>query len=245
MHTSLILLAALVGVGCFQRPMTPPSTAALLTTPETLAEGEVAVGVNGGAHGAVFGPAVAVAGGRLRYGLRDDLELVTDGGAYVVGEDGVADEHRGIYTARLGLKYRLHTHIAAVGGLGAGIAPFGFFGGIDGGLVAAFENPYAVPFVAGRISFNGPVRPSEVDTGQSGDDDPGEVVAAPDRTLGASVETGVRIPFGAHRASGKRMGNLLVAAVMTHLYDGRGGLIEEADGITAFGGSFGLELVFD
>lgn len=244
--TSLFLLAAVLGVGCFQRPMTPPTTASLLTTAETLAEGEVAVGLNGGAQGAVFGPAVATAGGRLRYGATDDLELVVDGGAYVVSEDSIADEHRGIYTARFGLKYRLHEHFAAIGGLGAGIAPaFGFFGGIDGGLVAAYENPYVVPFVAGRVSFNGPVNPSEVDTGQPDNDEPGEVVAAPARTLGVSAETGVRIPFGPRIASGKRMGSLLGAFVLTHLYDGRGGLIEEADGITAIGGNFGIELVFD
>ena len=244
--TSFLLLAAVLGVGCFQRPMTPPSTASLLTTAETLAEGEVAVGLNGGAHGAVFGPAVATAGGRLRYGASDDLELVVDGGAYVLVEDSVADEHRGLYTARLGLKYRLHEHFALAGGLGAGIAPaFGFFGGIDGGLVGAYENPYVVPFVAGRISFNGPVNPSEVDTGQPDADEPGASVAAPARTLGVSAELGVRIPLGRRVASGKRMGNLLGALVLTHLYDGRGGLIEEADGITAFGGNFGVELVFD
>lgn len=244
-HPSLFLLAATLSVGCFQRPMTPPATASLLTTAETLAEGEVAVGATAGAQGAVFGPAVANGGGRLRYGLRDDLELVADGGAYVVGEDGIADEHRGVYTARLGLKYRLHDHVAAVGGLGAGIAPaFGFFGGVDAGLVTAWENPYVVPFVAARVAFNGPVRPSEVDTGQ-GDDPPGEHVAAPDRTLVVGAETGVRIPFGPRIASGKRMGNLLGALVLTHLYDGRGGLIEEDDGVTAIGGNFGVELRFD
>lgn len=225
--------------------MTPPSTASLLTTAETLAEGDVAVGLNGGAQGAVFGPAVATAGGRLRYGVTDDLELVADGGAYVVSEDSIADEHRGIYTARLGLKYRLHEHFAAVGGLGAGIAPaFGFFGGIDGGVVAAWENPHVVPFVAGRVSFNGPVRPKRVDTGQR-DDEPGEVVAAPDRTLGVSAETGVRVPFGPRLRSGRRMGNLLGAVVLTHLYDGRGGVIEDANGITALGGGFGIELTFE
>ncbi len=244
--TSLFLLAAVLGVGCFQRPMTPPSTASLLTTAETLAEGEVAVGLNGGAQGVAFGPAVATAGGRLRYGVRDDLELVVDGGAYVVSEDSIVDDHRGLYTARLGLKYRLHEHFAAVGGLGAGIAPaFGFFGGVDGGLVAAYENPYVVPFVAGRVSFNGPVNPDEVDTGQPDDDAPGEVVAAPARTLGVSAETGVRIPFGPPVASGKRMGSLIGAVVLTHLYDGRGGLIEESNGVTAIGGNFGIELVFD
>ena len=245
-RSSLFLLAATLGVGCFQRPMTPPTTASLLTTAETLADGEVSVGLNGGAQGAVFGPAVATAGGRLRFGATDDLELVVDGGAYVVGEDSVADEHRGLYTARLGLKYRLHEHFAAIGGLGAGIAPaFGFFGGIDGGLVAAYENPYAIPFVAARLSFNAPVNAREVDTGQPDGDAPGDVVAAPARTLGASAETGVRIPFGPRITSGKRMGNLLGALVLTHLYDGRGGLIEEANGVTAIGGNFGIELVFD
>ena len=75
-HSSLFLLAATLGVGCFQRPMTPPTTASLLTTAETLADGELSVGLNGGAQGAVFGPAVATAGGRLRFGATDDLELV-------------------------------------------------------------------------------------------------------------------------------------------------------------------------
>ena len=122
---------------------------------------------------------------------------------------------------------------------------FGFFGGIDGGLVAAYENPYVIPFAAARVSFNGPVRPDEVDTGQPDNDAPGEIVAAPARTLGVSYETGVRIPFGPRNDNGKRIGNLLGAMVITHLYDGRGGLIEESDGIVAIGGNFGLELRFD
>ena len=225
--------------------MTPPTTAGVLTTPATAGKGNVVVGANGGVHGAVFGPTVANVGGRLRYGLLEDLELVVDGTGFVVAEDSVADEHRGLYALRAGTKFRVVEHFALLGGLGLGYAPaFGVFGGVDLGFVAAFENPYAIPFFAGRVAFGAPINPDGVDTGQAESDDlPGEVVAAPDRTLVASGELGMRVPVGPRLDAQRRRVNLLGAFVLTYLHDGRGGLIEERNGVTAVGMNLGVEVL--
>ena len=245
MRNSIPLCLALgaFSVGCFQRPMTLPATPAVLDTPATVGAGETAIGFGSGAAGAVFGPMVTTFGGGVRHGLSDRLELSADGSVYVVNEDSAAGEHPGVYAGRLGLKYQLADHAAVFGGLGAGVAPaVGFFGGLDGGLIVAYENPYAVPYLAGRLALGAPVRPSSVDVGVSGQDEPGEVLVAPARTLTSSVETGVRIPVGAMTASGRRRFDLLGAASVAYLYDGRGGLVEEYDGLWAFGLHLGVDI---
>ncbi len=219
--------------------MTPPTTPSVLTSPATLNDDQVAIAVNGGLHAAVFGPAVGAAAGRVRVGLVEDLELVLDGGALAIAEESIAGEHRGIYTGRAGFKYRLHRHVALIGGVGAGVAPAsGVFVGADVGFVAAYENPYFVPYVALRAFYDVPIRPGFVDVGIQGDDAVGDVLVAPSDTLGGSLELGFRAPVGRDRRF-----NLMLSGVLTALYDGRGGVLSDDDTLWLLGVMSGFEMV--
>jgi len=211
-----------------------------MSSAATLSDDQAAVAITGGMHGAVFGPALGAIDGRLRLGLRDDLELVVNGGAYIVLEDSVADEHRGIYTGRAGLKYRLQRHVAMIAGVGGGLSPTaGVFAGADFGFIFAYENPYCIPFVALRGFYNIPIRPSGVDVGIPGTDEPGDIVVRPADTLGGTLEFGVRAPVGREDRF-----NLLLSGMFTALYDGRGGVIEEHNTLWLGGFMTGFEARF-
>lgn len=220
--------------------MTPPTTPGVMSSAATLSEDQAAVALTGGLHGAVFGPAAGAIDGRLRLGLRDDLELTVNGGAYIVLEDSVADEHRGIYTGRAGLKYRLHQHVAMIAGLGGGLSPAaGVFVGTDFGFVFAYENPYCIPFVALRGFYSIPISPGYVDVGIEGTDEPGDILVRPADTLGGTLELGIRAPVGREDRF-----NLLLSGMFTALYDGRGGVIEDENALVLAGFMTGFEARF-
>jgi hypothetical protein len=219
--------------------MTPPTTPGVISSAATLPEEEVAVALSGGLHGRVFGPAIGAVDGRLRLGLREGFELSLNAGAYIVvqqAEGEESGEHRGLYTGRAGLKIELHRNIALVAGLGGGLSPAaGFFVGGDLGFVFAYENPYCIPFVALRGFYSVPIRPSLVDTGVEDAAD----FARPADTGGGTLELGLRVPVGRERRF-----NLMLSGMVTALYDGRGGLIEDANTLWLTGFMTGVEARF-
>ena len=229
----LIALSALVLAleGCFSRAMVPPNMASVMTTSATLADEESSLALNVGGHVAVFGPSVLSVDGRFGHALTDDLQLDLAGSGYAFLGSDPRDQHRGVYSGRVGLKYRLHPGVALIGGLGGGFSPVGGgFVGADVGVVFAFENPYIVPYWALRAFGGVPVLPSVVQ-GEDGS-------AAPAETIGGTFETGIRIPMPPSRRV-----SLFTSFGGTVLYDGRGGVAgESANALWLFSITGGIEV---
>jgi len=206
--------------------------------------------VEGGFSGEVFGPSVFHAALRGRYGLRDDLDLTYEGNAFAVTNrapdaedgDGTDEEpipHRGVYSARLGLKYALSPHFALALGVGGGMSAGGGFFSPDVGVIAGYDNPHVVPFVGARVFLSQPIAPREL-TLPDGDT---LVIGEPDLTLGFGVTTGIRVPFGEYYDHDDRRAAMLVGLGINYLSDANGDPVLDRTDAVLFGFQVGLEFV--
>jgi hypothetical protein len=221
---ALILLAPLlaVGTGCTHNVFSPPARALPLETAATLPEGDTGVQLEGGQGGALFGPDLAFGSARVRHGLTGDLDLDVDATLIrVTNGDSAVDVSRNIYAVRGGVKARLVSALSLAAGLGGGYSAAGAFVSPDMGPILAWENPYAVPFLTGRVGFSQPISPRPVDT-SSASDGPGAFVETPRTTWIVTVAGGIRVPIGwAEHPAGTTRGSLLAGLGFTHLADTR------------------------
>lgn len=234
MDKRLILAATLLAQACTPYVLSPPARAIPLESAATVGEDHTAVQAEGGVSGEVFGSGIAHGTVRVRHGLTPDLEISAEANALIFTNLFATEEHRGIYSARVGVKHSFSPHFALTGGLGGGGSAAGGFFSPDVGFIAGYENPYAVPFVSGRLLLSQPfaTRTVTIDDGDDNMDD--DVTAAPDLTYGFAVGTGVRIPLGPR---GEPTFALSTGVGLTFLSDGG-----EGRGYPGF--SVGLERIY-
>lgn len=244
-----LALLALLAVGCTPPILSPPTRSIPLEAPRAIGRGGSALQVEGGYSGEVFGPSVVHAALRGRYGLRDDLDVTYEGNAFVVTNEAVDSDsdggmeepvpHRGIYSARLGLKYALSPNFALAVGVGGGMSAGGGFFSPDVGVIAGYDNPHVVPFVGLRAFLSQPIAPRTVTL----PDSDGAVVGEPDLTLGFGVTTGVRIPFGEYYDHDDRRAAALVGLGLSYLADANGDPVLERTDSVLFGFQVGIEFL--
>lgn len=191
---------ALVATGCASTVYSPPAEFAPLDAPATLADGEHALGFEGGASARVFGPDIVTGSARYRHGLDDGLELDASGSvAWVLG-DAAEDTFRGILAGRVGLKGNVvagFPHFSWLAGVGGGGSAGGGFASADGGLILGYENPYVVPFWRLRVFTSVPIDATDVDiTRADADPEEGPVIDRPHVTFGVGSAVGVKVPVG-------------------------------------------------
>ena len=230
MRHVLLCAAVLVTQACTPHVFSPPARTAPMEAPTPVGEGRTSLQVEGGSTSELFGDPIVQGTARLRYGLRDDLELVTEANLlyFTVGGNSSTAAHQGVYSLRLGVRRNFTRHFALTGGLGGGGSAGGGFLSPDVGIIAGYDNPYAIPFVTTRVFFSQPLTQNEVTIQH----DEEVITRAPEVSYGFGLTTGLRVPFG-DRAD--PTGSVLAGASFTLLADG-----EEVRGFSGF--SAGLEL---
>lgn len=204
------LALALTCAACTPTAFSPPIRMVPLETTEVVRPDRTAIAASFGGHEAGFYSGTA----RVRQGLiAEHLELQLEGSAMyssILEDQRPANEWSG--GARIGLKHRVVPHVAFTGGVGGGTGPWGSYVGTDLGMIFAYENPYAVPFIALRMQISVPVsvRPEMVP------EEMGTLVVSPYTTLYFQPSTGVRIPF-CHEDCDVRVA-LTMAASFTGFY---------------------------
>jgi hypothetical protein len=201
----------------------------------TLPRGELGVQ---GEFGGVTWIDGATATIRARGGLTERIELSAETSVLHVGHESAAGTNPNGYAARVGAKFRALPWLALTGGLGGGGSAAGGFLSPDLGVIVAWENRYAVPFLSGRAGVSLPIDARQVDVTEVGDGT--THVGTPEQTWIFGATTGVRVPVpvGSRAAgSGRLRGNLLLGLGFTHLQDSA----DDQD-VVQFG--LGGELVF-
>lgn len=239
-----IVLVALLS-GCTAHVFSPPTGSFMVESSETVAAGKSGVRGELFSGGALFGPDIVSARGSYRRGITDELELSGALAVITVLGSRPGDSSPNAYAARAGAKYAPVKHFAVVSGLGGGSSAAGGFVSPDLGFVAAFENPYFVPFMSARGLFSAPIAARTVrftvDDGSGDDEDdadalPDEYRLRPELTYGLQVSIGARIPLF-HDPVADLSPSLLCALGITSLYDSQH---DEGYG----GGSCAFDLVF-
>lgn len=210
---------ALALAGCNHHVHSPPARALPLESVAPVGRDRVGLALEGAAHGELFGPGVSSGASRLRVSPHDDVDISVEGTVmHVQGRPAKAIDQN-IYAVRLGAKYRALSWLALTGGLGGGVHAAGTFASPDLGVIAGYENPYAVPYFAWRGFVSQPLAAQAIDTTEAGET-PGSDVGKPHTTGGFSASLGLRIPIvpGFDPNEGVR-GSLLVAPGLTYLAD--------------------------
>lgn len=212
-HRFALVLVTLGLGACTPFSLSPPARVLPLESSATLDEGSASVAASGGFHEAVRHTS-GHAALEVAYAPADGVELSLEGTYAHVDYRDERSPH--LAAARVGLKLAPVEHFAIVGGVGAGYGAHGAFVSPDLGVVAAYENPYLVPWGALRGFSSHPVGPSTVTVTR--DDGNGTLSAfdlVPPNTLGWQVSTGVRLPLTLDE--GSRL-DLLAGVGVTTLY---------------------------
>jgi hypothetical protein len=216
-------LAAGLVCGCNHQVYSPPARLLPLESVATLARGETGVQLEGGVHGAVFGPSGESGSIRVRHGIADRTDVSMEASVMHIDGNSVANTYPYLFAGRAGVKHELLRWVSVTAGVGGGAsAAGGGFVSPDLGVIVAYENRYFVPFFSLRASASVPFDTHPVDTGQAGSDAVGRWVYTPPLTWIGGGTAGVRIPLGWCGAApcGVR-GSLLGGLGLTYLgYDG-------------------------
>jgi hypothetical protein len=173
----------------------------------------------------------------VRHGVSDDVDVAFEGSAMHIDADLPEGTRvaRGVYSARGGAKVRLARPLAIAGGFGGGYSAAGAFVSPEAGPILAWENRYAVPFVATRFGVSQPISARTLDVSQDQD---GSRLDRPRTTWIATGVLGLRVPLGwSEPEAGTVRGSLLCGLGLTHLADNR-----DKDTFTQL--SLGGEVVF-
>lgn len=199
MHAPLKFISALAIVAlaaACSYPFSPPATAVHYDAPRILEKGESAIRGGLSLNEEVFGSAIIAGDVTYRRGLHERVELSATASAYgVVGEDNIHDHHRGIYSARVAPRFKLHDHISAHAGLGGGFSPAaGAFVSPEVGLSLGYENAFLVPFASARFYTSHPIAPKSIriDT----EDQTSPEFWSAGLTYGPAVFLGLKVPLG-------------------------------------------------
>ncbi len=193
---ALFAHAGLACAGCNHELYSPPARMLPLESPATLARGETGVQAEGATQGAIFGPSVETGTLRVREGMADATDATAEVSVLHVDGRSVADTYPYAFAGRVGLKHAALPWLSLVGGLGGGASAGGGFVSPDVGVIAGYENRWAVPFVSLRVSVSVPFDGRPVDTGQAGHDALGQYVYTPPFTWIGGGTVGLRVPVG-------------------------------------------------
>jgi hypothetical protein len=231
-------LTTLIACGCNHQVYSPPARLMPLESAATLGAGETGIQLEGGAHGAIFGPSGESGTLRVRHGIEEGTDVSMEASAMHIDGNAVAGTYPYLFAGRAGLKHEALPWLSLTAGLGGGASAGGGFVSPDVGVIVAYENRYAVPFFSLRASASVPFDTHPVDTGQAGSDAVGRWVYTPPLTWIGGGSAGLRIPLGwCDHAPCPVRGSLLGALALTYLgYDGA------STGVVSLAG--GGEIVF-
>jgi len=242
---ALVLLVWLVG--CTVRVYSPPSGTFPVESSASLGQGQSSVRGDIFWGGEMFGPTVVSYRVSAAHGLTDKLDLsLAPALIRIVDHSSGGRENRNIYAARAGIKYAPVPHFALVGGLGGGGSAGGGFLSPDLGFIAAYDNPYVIPFFALRGLLSAPVNAKVVrfttddDADSSDQDNERDVYTiAPRFTWGWQTSLGLRALL-ARPGQLRALPALACAIGFTDLYDKRHG----ANNATYSGVSCAVDVTF-
>jgi hypothetical protein len=185
-------------VGCNAHVYSPPARVAPMESSKPVARGQTSGGVAAGTGSAIFGVETHNATARVRHGVTDHSELGVDANLMVVDDsEAAAEVNPYIWSARVGGKWApqpLQDHLGLVYGVGGGTSAGGQFISPDVGVVAAFENPYLVPFVSANGFVSEPINAQPVDVSNK-DQGEGTKVMTAKTTWGATFAGGLKWPI--------------------------------------------------
>jgi hypothetical protein len=199
----------------------------------TLAPGETGVQLEGGLHGALFGPSGESGTLRVRHGIQQGTDVSMEASAMHIDGNSVAGTYPFLFAGRAGVKREALPWLSLTAGLGGGASAGGGFVSPDVGVIVAYENRYAVPFFSLRASASLPFDTHAVDTGQAGSDTVGRFAYTPPLTWIGGGSAGLRVPLGWCDAGPCPVrGSLLAGLGLSYLgYDGAStGVISLATG---------------
>lgn len=190
----LVLGALWPLVGCSPYVHSPAAQTVPLESAKALQEGETAMRVEGSVGGQVFGPGVTSGKLQVRHGFRESLEGSAQADLTYLGgsEEWDSDALPLIGSARLGVKYAPLDWFALTAGLGGGASAGGGFISPDAGVIFSYENRYFVPLLSFGGYYSAPIHARHV---RFFDDDGDVFIGKPDRTGGAYLGAGARIPL--------------------------------------------------
>ena len=195
----LLIAVSVSTPACQAHIFSPPARINLLESSATLKEGEQAAAVGGGGSGALFGFSATALAATYKKGVSDQFEVGVDG-TFVAVDDShaVANLDPYIWGGRVKAKWapqKTKGFAAITAGIGGGYSIEG--GGYvspDLGFIAAFENPYLVPFVGVSGFISQPIASKTVDISHD-DEDLGTRLERPQFTWGGYLNAGFKIPF--------------------------------------------------
>lgn len=225
----VVSLATIWLSACSVRVYSPPTGSFPVESSATLGQGRTSVRGDIFWGGALFGPPVDSYRLSAARGLTDTVDVSLAPALTRILGARRGDENHYIGALRAGIKYAPVRHFAVVGGLGAGGSEGGSFLSPDLGFVAAYENPYAIPFFTLRGLLSAPLRAkvarftTDDDADRSDEDDQRDVYAiAPRFTWGYQSGAGLRVPL-LHGDAHQVTPALACALGLTSLYDRRQG----------------------
>jgi hypothetical protein len=188
--------------GCSVRVYSPPTGSFPVESSASLGQGKNSVRGDIFWGGALFGPPVSSYRLSAARGLTDTVDVSLSPTLTRILGARRGDENHNIGALRAGIKYAPVPHFAVVGGLGAGGSEGGSFLSPDLGFVAAYENPYVIPFFTLRGLLSAPLRAkaahftTDDDADRSDEDNQRDVYAlAPRFTWGFQAGAGLRVPL--------------------------------------------------
>jgi hypothetical protein len=215
--------------GCAVRLYSPPAGSFPVESSRTLGQGHSSLRGDGFWGGATFGPQVSSYRLSVAHGLRDQVDLSLSPALTRIHGASRGDTNHNIYALRAGIKYAPVPHFAVVGGLAGGGSVGGGFLSPDLGFIAAYENPYVIPFFAARALLSAPLNAKVVhfttdDDADRSDEDAerDQYALAPRFTWGWQASAGLRVPL-THGRDLRALPALACALGFTDLYDERNG----------------------
>ncbi len=192
--TLFALTCAASAAGCNHHVFSPPARIGALSSVAPVGENRTGVQVEGSENGSLFGPDVTTGSLQGRHGISKNVDLSLSSSFLHVKGDSSAMENPNASAYRAGAKLAATSWFAIEGGLGGGYSVAGMFVSPDVGLMAAWENPYLVPFYDLSFLTSIPVDPRTVDTSNA-DEPPGAHRGKPRPTYGVGSVLGLRIPL--------------------------------------------------
>jgi hypothetical protein len=194
MRLFLSVTASLLAIGCNHHVYSPPARALPLESVAPVGRDRVGLALEGAGHSELFGPSATSGAGRLRVSPHEDVDVSVEGNVIHIQGKPATDVDQNIYALRLGAKFRAQSWLALTGGLGGGLHAAGTYASPDLGVIAGYENSYAIPYVSFRGFVSEPLAVRAVDTSEAGEA-PGTHIGRPRTTGGFSAALGLRIPI--------------------------------------------------
>ncbi|MBK8172479.1 MAG: hypothetical protein IPK60_19355 [Sandaracinaceae bacterium] len=182
------LSIGILAAGCSTHLYSPPARLAPLESAATVGADRTALQLEGGAGDAAWAN-IYFGTLRARHGFTDNLDGVMEAN-FLAFEDGHVAP-----SLRIGGKINIAKYLAFTGGVGAGTSSAGGFFSPDIGFIAAYENPYLVPFFSVRAWTSSPLGPRTLTLPNNDGDMPMLQTYRPHFTFGDTWTLGMRLPI--------------------------------------------------